>query len=261
MTFARKLVNNLSAWAIATLFLLVALVVSTSTLVAIDRAHETQTLKALVESQDVPISRLAVHSARPSALWIGDSFTQGPAAYPRIVCAELGWYCNIDAQGSTGYLNAGAPEMQVPTKRFIDRLPASIQTYKADVIIVDGGRNDFPVDLDLLMEAIRTYIAALHEAWPDAKLVIIVPFFMQAASPSDDSDLISGISAIAKSFGAKVLNPYAEKWFVGADIDAMQIEDHVHPNALGNSYIAAKLEESLELAQIITPGSSNGGLG
>lgn len=261
MTLGNRIIHSIARMSRLVLVSLTVLVGVMAALVAVDRNAETQALDAFVDTRVVPIPQIAPHVARLSSLWIGDSFTQGGAAYPRIVCAELGWYCNIDAQGSTGFVNEGAPELREFTRRFIERVPTSAALYKADLIVIDGGREDLNTDADEVTAAMREYLDAISTAWPDASVVIIVPFRLETEPSYPYSSFLPGIRNVAASFGATVLDPYAEGWFVGADIPAMVIEDELHPNAQGNSYIAAKLEASLERARVVAPGTSNGGIG
>lgn len=260
MIFGNSVIRSSSVRSRIVLASLTVLLVVMAALVVTDRNADTQTLDAFVDTRVVSIPQIAPRVARPSSLWIGDSFTQGGAAYPRIVCAELGWYCNIDAQGGTGFTHI-APEVREFTRLFIERVPTSAERYKADLIIIDGGRNDMSINGEEVTAAMRVYLGAVTAAWPDAKVVIIVPFRLETEPSYEYSAFLPGIRDVADSFGAAVLDPYAEGWFVGADLPAMVIEDEFHPNAQGNSYIAAKLEASLERAHVVTPGAPNGGMG
>lgn len=260
MRFGRRTIDGLPAWSLVGLVSLVVFLFLISVVITVDRVNATQSLGTSANSSDTPISELATYVDRPATLWVGDSFTQSDAAYPKIVCAKLGWYCNIDAQGSTAFINSGALELH-DTDRFIDRVATSAERYKADLIIIDGGRNDMSLDGADVSEAVGEYLEAVSNVWPDAKLAIIVPFRPEVEPSYSYSTFMPGIRDVADSFGATVLDPYTEGWFVGADISAMLIEDQLHPNARGNSYIAAKLEDSLKHAQVYLPGRLNGGLG
>ncbi|MDI9898527.1 SGNH/GDSL hydrolase family protein [Rhodococcus sp. IEGM 1409] len=261
MTFVPKFVRALPKRSLLTLASLAVVLIAMFTFVVVDRTAATRTLATFVDSREESVPQLTYRDDIPTALWVGDSFTQGGAAYPRIICAQLGCYCNIDAQGSTGFINEGAPEGRAFTSRIIDRLPTSIKHFEADLIILDGGRNDMSSDPNDVLEAMTTYVDAIRGAWPAAELVIIVPYRIETEPSYAYSEWLPGIEDLASSAGAVVLDPYVEGWFDGADTSKMVIEDNFHPNEFGNSYIASKIKESLERAHVVTPGSPNGGLG
>ncbi|MBY6686525.1 SGNH/GDSL hydrolase family protein [Rhodococcus sp. BP-149] len=189
-------------------------------------------------------------SRATTALWVGDSYTAGVgridnASYARIVCLRMGWACNVDAEGSTGFLDDGAAEYQGVTSRLPARLDFDKATFDADAIIVDAGRNDLEVPFDVLIGAIDDYVSDLREGWPDARIVIIVPTFMSPEKYDNYDELVAGIDAIAAKVGGQVLDPVARGWYANVDIPSMQIEDRVHPNAVGNAYLAGVLERDL----------------
>jgi hypothetical protein len=48
-----------------------------------------------------------------------------------------------------------------------------------------------------------------------------------------------------------LVDPVAEGWYTNVDVTAMVIDDKVHPNELGNAYIADRLATSLRSKDII----------
>ncbi|UPU41474.1 hypothetical protein [Rhodococcus qingshengii] len=110
------------------LALLVVLVVCATALAVRQNSAAGNGRSALTAETTVP--QLPPDTA-PASMWFGDSFTAGIngiglGAYPRIICVRMGWDCNVDAQGSTGFTNDGAPEYQGATTRFENRLQVSI---------------------------------------------------------------------------------------------------------------------------------------
>lgn len=187
---------------------------------------------------------------QPSALWVGDDYTAGVgridnASYARIVCSRMGWACNVDAQGSTGFLDDGAAEYEGATQRLPARLAFDRATFRADVILVDAGRNDLEVPATELLSAMSDYVNALRDGWPTSRIVIIVPTFMSPVPYDGYDEFVAGIGDIADRVDADVLDPIALGWYAGVDIPSMQIEDRVHPNAVGNAYLAGVIERDL----------------
>jgi len=124
-----------------------------------------------------------------TALWVGDSFTRGegadvPAAqtYPYLVGARVGWRCHVDAQNGTGFVNDGylARPGLAP---LIDRLADTTRRVRADIVIVDAGRNDGMASEAELRAAITRYVAALRAAYPQARLVLVLPTLLAASQP------------------------------------------------------------------------------
>ena len=98
--------------------------------------------------------------------------------------------------------NDGAPEYQGTTTRFENRLQVSIERYRADIIFVDGGRNDLHMSPMDLFPVMTSYIDTVRDAWPDARLVIIVPTYVTPV-PYDGYDQF--VSAL-RSYGESVVN-------------------------------------------------------
>ncbi|MGB3770847.1 MAG: SGNH/GDSL hydrolase family protein [Rhodococcus sp. (in: high G+C Gram-positive bacteria)] len=191
-----------------------------------------------------------VPPAQPTALWVGDSYTAGVgridnASYARIVCLRMGWACNVDAEGSTGFLDDGAAEYEGVTSRLPARLPFDKENFDADIVLVDAGRNDLEVEFGTLLAAMDEYVGDVREGWPDARIVIIVPTFMSPEKYDNYDAFVAGINDIAAKVGGQVLDPIALGWYADVDIPSMQISDRVHPNAVGNAYLAGVIEGDL----------------
>ena len=107
----------------------------------------------------------------PSALIVGDSYTAGTGAGSSRgdacrAAAAMAWSCNLDTQGGTGYVNDGSIN-SLDFEPFIDRLPGDRTRFFADIVIMDGGRNDgglYP--MAQILAASDTYLRAVHELWP-----------------------------------------------------------------------------------------------
>jgi lysophospholipase L1-like esterase len=185
----------------------------------------------------------------PSALFLGDSYTAGTGATgvttgeACLTANALGWVCNLDAQGGTGFVT-GAPSSAgfgaLPT-----RLTATHSAKLADIIIIDAGRNDGDQDPAKVQTAIRNYLHAVRQAWPLAKLVVVEPYYMgQAASPLSPATL-AVLRAQTKRAGGVLVDPIGEGWIKRSLTAKMTIKDGIHPTPAGHRYIARHLVADL----------------
>ncbi|KIQ11794.1 SGNH/GDSL hydrolase family protein [Rhodococcus sp. MEB064] len=233
---------------VAVMVLAVAVLLTVGALIARTPSSTAPGVAAATTTDGPPTA--VERPAQPSALWVGDSYTAGVgridnASYARIVCLRMGWACNVDAEGSTGFLDDGAAEYKGVTSRLPARLDFDKATFDADVVLIDAGRNDLEVDYQTLLGAIDQYVNDVRAGWPDARIVIIVPTFMSPEKYDNYDALVDGITGIATRVGGQVLDPIALGWYADVDIPSMQIEDRVHPNAVGNAYLAGVIEGDL----------------
>jgi lysophospholipase L1-like esterase len=177
--------------------------------------------------------------ARPLALWIGDSYTAGTGAgdmadsYPAIVSRAMGWSYRVDAQGGTGFTARGPAKWG--GKRLPDRLSTAAERWSPDFVIVDAGRNDH--NLEVAEKTIREYFPTLRETWPNATVVVIVPWFVRSTAPNP---LAPYVIDEAKQIDALIEDPFAAGWG-GADQTGDLTTDGVHPDAEGHRHIATHL--------------------
>lgn len=199
-----------------------------------------------------PVSnRPAGVSQRLSALFVGDSFTAGAGVqgavngYACILARAQGWTCNVDAFGATGYVNDGSGFYPTPPGRALDRLPSDVKLYAVDMVVLDSGRNDLGTDPTTVVDAFTRTLAAVQQLWPLARVVVIMPAYMSATPYANYSLLRTGFAAACDAAHATLLDPVAEQWYRGTDVESMQIPDHVHPNALGDQFLAGKIADSM----------------
>lgn len=194
---------------------------------------------------------------RPSALFVGDDFltwTQGFYTYPYQVCDVFAVNCNVDAQGGTGFLNNGE-SYSGNNRRLIDRLPKDRGIFNADLIIIDAGRNDFPTEVEAFGGALGEYLAEVRRSWPEANIVVIVPWVMSAEQNPNYAEIASVVRQQTEMVGGVVIDPLEEGWFNDVDISELQMRDTLNPNQAGHTLIGKKLSESLERNGLLERGA------
>ena len=166
---------------------------------------------------------------RPSALFIGDSYTEGAGtremSYACMAAMRMGWFCDLAAMVGTGYISGGPANRSTTstsgsTTSFSERIPHLAAKYDPDIVVLDGGRNDhFPPRADVF-NAMRQTIADARRAWPDAQIVFVRPRYL--AEPGDDlgfdDEFMARLESDPAAEGVLFIDPIAS--FIGTDTSA-----------------------------------------
>lgn len=185
------------------------------------------------------------YADRPFALWVGDSFTEGTGAggpsrgYPAIVSAAMGWYPIIDAQGGTGFVADGKKNVvtYVPVAERLMRT-----TVTPQIVVVDAGRNDGGYDFrSQTAPAVRSYLDDVRSRWPNAQIVLIVPYFVSSTNPF--ANFMTLFEEEATRINAVVIDPLTDGWVTPQTTGRMIYRDGIHPDAGGHDFIARNLIE------------------
>jgi lysophospholipase L1-like esterase len=201
-------------------------------------------------------------------VWLGDDFTAGVGAptpdgsYARLTCAALGYRCYLDAQDGTGFVNWGTGSKTV--KRTV-HLPGRLWVDQAntdpDVVIVDAGRYDEKESRSATIAQLTLTLAAFtdllkHPAQQsprsDGKILVIYPFRLDAPVNTEYHRAMSAqFRAAAAEAHAAYVDPYTAGWFPpGLDYSAIAAPDGIHPNWLGQAYLAEQIVIALGKAGI-----------
>ncbi|CAN5378652.1 SGNH/GDSL hydrolase family protein [soil metagenome] len=201
--------------------------------------------------------------AHPAVLFVGDSYMEGPGtsdlSFGCLAATELGWDCNVAAQGATGYINGGPGnrhsygEYSRPSTAFVERLPRMRELYRADIVVLDGGRNDLQFNMTDVLREFAYTLTQVIEAWPNSRVVVIVPWFL--TEPVIRLDAFAG-HTVGERFLAvlrssprfnkvELIDPAALGWFAGMDIAPYLSEDGIHPNLEGHKFISHLLVKAL----------------
>ncbi len=184
---------------------------------------------------------------RPVSLWIGDGFTGGSgledprSGYACAVAQELDWQCRLDGTSGTGFVAAGAT-----SEPLIDRLDDLSLDARADFVIIDAGRNDLEVAATTtIVDAIETYVASVTERFPDATVVLVVPWTRSQAEPLP-AELTALFADLEAAGDVVVVDPYAEGWAGAGSTDLPELsESGGRLSPAGHDYVAEQLSASL----------------
>ena len=171
-------------------------------------------------------------------LIIGDSYVAGggevsrPDTFPDVVCDKMRWTCNYDAQGGTGYVADG----QVNDKHFapyIKRLGSTGARFRADYVIVTGGRNDN--GSPAAPKAVRDYLRKLRGTFPKSRIIVLSPLWNSEPAPATIETIRTATRSAAKEFDADWVNT------AGWLNESLMGPDDVHPTKNGHAAIASHL--------------------
>jgi lysophospholipase L1-like esterase len=189
----------------------------------------------------------------PAALFVGDSYTEGidagsaQAGFACLTADAMGWSCELDAQGGTGYVNDGVAN-SASNEPFMDRLATDKALFPADIVIVDGGRNDGAFPLPSVLAAADTYLRAVRENWPVAQIVVIGPYYV-TSTPENYEFGVVFVEAMKDSVarvGGLLVDPLGARWIDQGQVADLLSADGVHPNAPGHRYISDHLVAALK---------------
>lgn len=180
---------------------------------------------------------------RPVAAFYGDSYTRGAGAsslefrWSTRIAQSRGWREVNPSLDGLGFVNNREA-------RGVD-LPSSIIAEKPDIVIVTMGLNDvFSFDArgtdirDRIDEDLRRLTAAL----PEARFVVVEPFWYTAERPDALETIIGWVADAAERAGVDYI-PGASSWIQGRT-DEMAA-DGLHPNDAGYDKIYERMDEAL----------------
>lgn len=258
------------AWRVTALVAILAVVASLTGAIALhgktgDSARNPMTTE-LVESLQIPAIRKDTGTA---ALFVGDSYTMGPYAlsdlgYACLTAANMRWQCNLGNQAASGYI-AGGEGQRLPSvvgapvassTSINERFAHLRELYEADIVVLDGGRNDLRFGVFYLRNMLMYSVQRAIEAWPNARIVVILPWLI-----SDPKLLIPDTDITFNSYltdelrkdpqfdAVTIIDPAALGWFQGADAGLTQPDadaDGIHPNFAGHRKVAEYLTAALQ---------------
>ena len=181
----------------------------------------------------------------PVVAFYGDSYTLGTGAsdpsrrWSTIISAERGWNEVNPSVNGLGFVNNR------------DRLPSGADLVDAviasepDIVFVTMGLNDnfsMPSRADEIRQAITADFGALRAALPDARIIVVEPFWYSDDRPDSVGTINGWVADEAAAIGADHVEG-ASHWIEGHP--EWMAEDGLHPNDEGYEAMAKRMDSEL----------------
>ncbi|WP_438354046.1 SGNH/GDSL hydrolase family protein [Microbacterium sp. CJ88] len=178
----------------------------------------------------------------PIVAFYGDSYTLGTGAsdpskrWSTRISAERGWREVNPSVNGLGFVNHRDARHD---------LPGEVIAAHPDIVFVTMGLNDaFSYDraADEIHQQIGADLTRLHDALPDARFIVVEPFWYTAVRPPALEQIIAWVREGAASIGADYI-PGASSWIQGRDGE--MASDGLHPNDSGYDLMTRKMDAAL----------------
>ena len=174
----------------------------------------------------------------------GDSYTRGKGASD----LSLRWATLVSEQRDWVELNHGIDGLGFVNKRTDfgdDDVPSAIIAEDPDIVIVNLGLNDnfsYKVAADFIHEQIGTDFARLAEGLPNARIIVVEPFWYTDERPDSVDTIIGWVKEGAEEIGAEYISG-ASHWLEGHP--EWMADDIIHPNDAGYAVLAERMDAAL----------------
>lgn len=184
----------------------------------------------------------ASDSEAPLVAFYGDSYTLGTGAsdpayrWSTVICAERGWTEFNPSVNGLGFVN---------NRGFAPDLPTLVVEREPDIVFVTMGLNDnfsYPIGAERIREAIDDDFAFLTSELPDARFVVVEPFWYTDERPESVEIIIGWVRDAADRIGADWV-PDASHWIEGHP--EWMAADGLHPNDAGYAEMARRMDAEL----------------
>ena len=190
----------------------------------------------------------------PAVLFVGDNYTAAGAGitntYARQTAKTMGWVYLLDAQAGTGFVAAGQQRSSANGPYF-SRLDRVKSVFRPDYVIVTGGRNDAGENSTRVVQAATSYLHAVRKAFPDARMIIVAPFWVDSRPPSTLLALRNAERGLAPALHAAFIDPLSQGWITNQNQSQYIGGDRVDPTVEGHAYLARLL--TAEVKRIAWP--------
>ncbi|MBD8465758.1 SGNH/GDSL hydrolase family protein [Plantibacter sp. CFBP 8798] len=183
----------------------------------------------------------------PLVAFYGDSYTLGTGAsdpanrWSTVVSEERRWREFNPSVNGLGFVNH--------RDRFGDGsgdLPSLIIAEQPDIVFVTMGLNDafsFDDAADRIHEQITTDLQRLRDALPEARFIVVEPFWYTDERPQSIETIIGWVADAAQEIDADTI-PGASHWIEGHP--EWMAADGLHPNNEGYAEMARRMDAELE---------------
>jgi len=188
---------------------------------------------------DEPRDPNATHVA-----FYGDSYTLGTGAseqtnrWSTIICEERDWQEFNPSVNGLGFVNNRGSYGDGDE-------PSEIIAADPDILFITMGLNDnFSYDraADQIESQITDDFTRLHDALPDARIIVVEPFWYTDERPKSVGVIIGWVKDAAAEIGADYI-PGASHWIEGHP--EWMAADGLHPNDEGYAAMAERMDAEL----------------
>lgn len=178
----------------------------------------------------------------PVVAFYGDSYTLGTGAsdpanrWSTIISADRGWTEFNPSVNGLGFVN---------NREFAPDLPALVIAQDPDIVFVTMGLNDnfsYARGAERIRTAIDDDFDLLAESLPDARFVVVEPFWYTDERPASVEVIIGWVREAADRIGADWV-PGASRWIEGHP--EWMAADGLHPNDDGYAEMARRMDAAL----------------
>lgn len=190
-----------------------------------------------------PTTTTPLPADAPVVAFYGDSYTLGAGAsseskrWSTIICAQRGWKEFNPSVNGLGFVNNRAADG-------IDE-PALIVAQHPDIVFVTMGLNDnfsYARAAPQIHRAIIGDLAGLKKQLPDARFIVVEPFWYTDERPASLAVISGWVRSEAAAIGADYV-PGASHWI--EHHPEWMASDGLHPNDAGYAQIARKMDAAL----------------
>jgi len=194
------------------------------------------------EQTSSPEGNPVVGPDSPVVAFYGDSYTLGTGAvdvahrWSTVICERRGWVEYNPSVNGLGFVN---------NRRESVDLPAMIIAEDPDIVFVTMGLNDnfsYGRVGSGIRDQIEADFAQLTEALPDARFIVVEPFWYTDVRPESVEVIIGWVHDAADEIGADWI-PDASHWIEGHP--EWMAADGLHPNDDGYAEMARRMETEL----------------
>lgn len=180
----------------------------------------------------------------PVVAFYGDSYTLGTGAsdpalrWSSIISVDRGWTEVNPSVNGLGFINN--------RRTFGDGdLPSIVIASDPDIVFITMGLNDnfsYPDAADAIEPQIADDFDRLDTALPDARFIVVEPFWYTDERPDSVEVIIGWVRDAAEARGWEYI-PGASHWIEGHP--EWMAADRLHPNDVGYAEMARRMDEEL----------------
>ena len=174
----------------------------------------------------------------------GDSYTLGTGAsdpdkrWSTVICEQRGWEEFNPSVNGLGFVNNRGSFGS-------DDEPSQVIEYDPDILFITMGLNDnfsYARAADQIEEQITADFERLATELPDARIIVVEPFWYADERPESVEVIIGWVKDAAAAIDAEYI-PGASHWIEGHP--EWMAEDGLHPNDDGYAEMAVRMNEEL----------------